>query len=1317
MESYFEGERNPDVEAQTTPYDPVVMIGLPVLGLPGSGDAFVLQQMKESDRRLLDDFLSSNVSTNDYVLEFIGHKDEDDNGPGYMFKPELTLNQSFIGRVNLSEDPNPTSISRSLAAVRRSEPDYHVRPVVDEKENYKAFLDLVKAASETNSGGYVLRLAGWPNAESRQIWLSLRCTGSSFEGKLASFASRLVTFDTGHAGGATAPSAPLALRETAKQVAAVGEPGVFCLQVKRPNSDRLFRDPSSRSVRRRTLTREQALNIMESEDGLPAGHMVDRDRRNVLPADTLDRAGGREVDMAKRFNLLQVQIVDSNDFNPLSNRHDLPTGPEKPGADPTDDYVYSWSVPAYSLAKAPANDLYPKEQPNDPFIYAAIDRSMEVRASFRDVLGFSPDSADDFQGVLTGKYFDPIVSLLSLSGLRVSHRVTPGNGKLEIRLHFTPAAIKGEVRDDARILSIRAQYARAMQQVRDANTTYYVESSLGLRNGEGAPTRKALTPQQRERLYRDLKRCRNVLDRLANGQDVAAINLTSLTFAQTGAPPAGGVTRYQVRWLAERRAALVWPEVAAIRRSKVVSIASDIPLFASKDDADACEVLASAIAAAFNGAVLLSYTRDGRNEETLYLVDGALTRLTIADGRVSPAFAAMKPLSTKPYAKAKATVWNWQELKRPPADDSPGDDWSEAEISGFDQDASFTDLLRDIDLTLTPLRAAEVWSASSPADVKAFKNVLAAKRRIAEAAPRRVISIRKDDDDIQVVAACKEVIQRNLQNSFKKRLARIADVDTILVIPFTYSMSPTDVEFLLYGSVKVPARTPRRVRNEGDETEPQKRASKFLPAALRRVGKENHLIIQFDAGQPATRENYISPLSFVIEHIRWDVNGDESPYGARWLKLFHPVETPLAPNGAYVNIPVLFKRLLNKPDISTAELGQWRPTPGASYPLDLAIKLARQWAFRFDVERTRAATQDDVRLDVLYNNRPPDPTYAVRFRSAGRELGVVLFEYARHKLWLQESGGPSLWLQALAHWGDQVALSLESGKRAAATREGSDLKSVEQNFTLLEDMANVDGSDKLRISLKKRGNWRHGPFGFTIDEIKPEKQANGEETASNPGAPRAIDLAVLDIDPPISNLDEGEYYSGRRIGILNLDILNFENAWPAAQTLRNATLGDYVDVQEDFVYSTDRVHTGEPLTPFLDIDFPIDLPGGSLNVALKALFDELLKDVDEENWPLIELSWGFDSGQLDPYKDESEEDDGMKVFGKDPIGMFSPRKLSSDYATAIAIVVESLGNWEALNGGSPQNGRYVFELRVFSRLESVDKPLLRLSDLRLKLPV
>ena len=596
LEPYVEGERNPDVEAQTTPYDPVVMIGLPVLGLPGSGDAFVLQQMKESDRRLLDDFLSSNVSTNDYVLEFIGHKDEDDNGPGYMFKPELTLNQSFIGRVNLSEDPNPTSISRSLAAVRRSEPDYHVRPVVDEKENYKAFLDLVKAASETNSGGYVLRLAGWPNAESRQIWLSLRCTGSSFEGKLASFASRLVTFDTGHAGGATAPSAPLALRETAKQVAAVGEPGVFCLQVKRPNSDRLFQDPSSRSVRPRTLTREQALNIMESEDGLPSGHMVDRDRRNGLPADTMDRAGGREVDMAKRFNLLQVQIVDSNDFNPLSNRHDLPTGPEKPGTDPTDDYVYSWSVPAYSLAKAPANDLYPTEQPNDPFIYAAIDRSMEVRASFRDVLGFSPDSADDFQGVLTGKYFDPIVSLLSLSGLRVSHRVAPGNGELEIRLHFTPAAIKGEDRDEARIMSIRAQYTRAMQQVRDANTTYYVESSLGLRNGEGAPTRKALTPQQREGLYRDLKRCRNAFDRLANGQDVAAINLTSLTFAQTGAPPAGGVTRYQVRWLTERRAALVWPEVAAIRRSKVVSIASDIPLFASKDDADACEVLASAIA-------------------------------------------------------------------------------------------------------------------------------------------------------------------------------------------------------------------------------------------------------------------------------------------------------------------------------------------------------------------------------------------------------------------------------------------------------------------------------------------------------------------------------------------------------------------------------------------------------------------------------------------------------------------------------------------------------------------------------------------------
>lgn len=1312
LEPYVEGEVVPGARGASRDYVPLMLVGIPVSAIPGRPGAFEIQQVAEADRRRLDDFFDAQVDLAGVEVDFFGQESGENGRIEAMQWPNLDRAASFLGRVNLAEDPNPTAIGNALRAARSENLPLRARPVAGE---YSQFLSLVRRATDTNSGGYVLHLAGWEDAEAVRVWLTVRLDSEDFKGVLPSFVTHLLTEPSGLAD-AGAPAAPLTLREADQQVIALGEPGVFSARLKRANPDSLYRDPTRGPDSPRNLTAVQALTALERLRGLAVGTLVNPYHKGTLPAEVLEAAGGRDVDMAKRFNLAQMDIEEGGGFPEMDGRFDLPTGPERPdpaGDESTDPYIYNWSIPAAKLIERADNDLLADDPDAEPFIYAAIGRTMRVSANFRDVFGYSVGWQLPEQVDLHGLYFDALIPLTSLSGLQVWHDVDGGTGELRLHLRFEPGAVvdgrtrNGRARlardngepvpgaDEDRLGSIRAAYSRAMQQLRDTNTEYHIESTLGF-DGESSIS---LDDDRRRQLYDALDRCREALDTLRppNPTSVTPINdLLTLRFQLSGTIPATGIARYVVRLHASRDSRLAWPEIAKLKRSKVLAVATDVPLtqLAVNGESPASR-LAQAIATAFRdgGRALLrlSYTRDGRNEEGLYVLDERLVMLRLAGTRRRPAFAAIEPLGTEPYAKQEAAIWNWPERKVPPAANTSPSDWDMLPIRAFDQDAALEELLSDIDLALTPAAADELWSDGGAAS-RRLDELLTAKSSIAEAMPGRVLTILNDPTDADVIGYGAKQLHDNLSNSFKKRLARISSVDTILAVPLAYESIGPDGTFLLYGRIDAP--------------DINANTANFLPAALRRDGDTGTLIVQFDARQPAERENYVAPLVFKVDHIRWDIDTDETPWGVKWLKLFEPVAVPLGfdrQGNTSVDVPVLFKRLVKKPDIAVAPPGRGEIDSNATFAEQIGS--ARQWAYRFDVERARAATQDDLVIDVDYNVRPEELS-ALRVGSR-RDVGDVLFEYMAHRGELQGGGDRNLWYTALGYWASQVAVGIRVG--AQMQRGAGNLERKKHEFVLRE----AKSAMRLDVTLEKRGEWEHDGFAFAMQEVMPS------DTESNVlpsrGRQAATVLARLSIEPPATDMVTGEYFAGRRIEIDKLDMLREENAWPAVAIQRNATLGNYRNIRENFIYRTDAVRPGEPLTPLLEVPEPIQIPGGTrgtglerLAAGLETLYEVLFNAVELDDRPLVDLAWGYDSGQLDEYK---REDAGMRVFASDPIGMFTARKLTDDFSDGIDIPIESVREWERQNGGTPASGRYTFELRVYSRLARVEKPLLRLAGL------
>jgi len=204
-----------------------------------------------------------------------------------------------------------------------------------------------------------------------------------------------------------------------------------------------------------------------------------------------------------------------------------------------------------------------------------------------------------------------------------------------------------------------------------------------------------------------------------------------------------------------------------------------------------------------------------------------------------------------------------------------------------------------------------------------------------------------------------------------------------------------------------------------------------------------------------------------------------------------------------------------------------------------------------------------------------------------------------------------------------------------------------------------------------------------------------------------------------------------------LDILNKENAWPEMRITRNETLfGDVACVEgsslrtnPSFVYHTPWVRFAEILTPRLEHGQPIDVamlpkkPGENPETVLQRPLEDHLSRLFERFFESaggqgakrrMQLTCRY---QYDLNKPSKEADllvitlpivmappfDFTIPDGKNETGSF-PQSLS-----------DSIKNWLDDRHPSGKNGRFVFDVSVYSSIGATKLPVYRVSNLQLRL--
>lgn len=1293
----------------TIPFTPYALIQVP---LSVGSEALVLQAMKESDRRLLRK-VREDVDDKITTIRFFVEEIVDGQILKYCELPDAQ--NCWIARVNLSTDPNPTSNqfqffqdSTELFAVQSN--------------SVKPFLELLQLAAETNSGGYFFYNDKWLNISAERIVVAIGFPPVPTSDLAADY---LLPAYINWIEAAAPDSGHVYLLEEKDSIPVpVGHPGVLSAELIRPHPQTTYRDPG-RPNSPRTLHREQALAILEyMNHGHCSGILREQDRLGFLPDDVLVDASVDEVRLDSRFNLLEMTIINDGEFKELSGETDLPTPPcQKDGLDDS-DLIYHWSIPAYKRVNKSENDLLPDQR--DDFIYGTIGKKLTISPGFRDVLGFRPTQQDPNSKsslTLNSNYFDPLIRWSELKGMKVNHYLDHREMKLVVQLHFTPSNPVGE----ALITDKMSPYLLAMQQIRDRNVEFAIRSSLQTH---------VLADNDRKELYKFLQSCPSLKKDKSFPIEVP---LTALE----ATPQVADVYFAHIQ-ICRTNKDLIWKE---LQEGPAYKATLDLPIGTEgkqlnkdnliKDFVSSLETIYEKIN---KDRVCIATTHNSLGAVKFYILNRGLLDLPQPK---EFAFAALKPISTNPYAKAKARIWDGETLFV----DSINRKEKEIDIVDFDQDEALNSYLQDLDLLLTPENSIKLLKDSSTL----LSQLLTIKGGLADWAATRADAIYDDNDKIKMVSDSSQNLIENLSNSFKKRLARITDVDTIILAPFTFEQNVKE-QLLLYGRIqknetslttimpKIEANLLKQLRKHKIRSiESLLRFSKedlyklmlvpeshgltvqsldslislaleqqgpssecFLPTALERGNNkpESTLVIQLDVRNPASKEILKADLVFSIEHIRLSLDANEPI----WLELVFPIRVTLG----QAEIPILYKKLLRKPDISLAP-----PIPSQDRVEEgLPIEKNLEWSLTFDVERTRAAIQDTVKIDILYNFCSKDKT---PLRREGQDLGEVLYEYLASRSIAQQSQRLP---QALRYWGQLILdklLILDKRPPPSPQPVESISESLQEKLEIYEQYEQTGGNATLQINLVRESNSDPDLFAALSYKIEGISSPKNLLDSNLPPVrlPTEGKLASCTINNPSTN-EYGEYYSGRRISIGQLNVFQFENAWPAVSIKRNQKILSKT-VNKIFVYTTELVRLGESYTPLIIHEHVVEL--SQYDARLDSALLKFLIDVfvyfksHNDEFPDFEMAWGFDSGQLDPF---IKKDHGMRIYDADPIGMFPPKSTNyNGLKDQIKVVMGSLEKWEKENTNStrPQNGRYVFKLRVYSRLSQLEKPILVFNNL------
>lgn len=693
-----------------------------------------------------------------------------------------------------------------------------------------------------------------------------------------------------------------------------------------------------------------------------------------------------------------------------------------------------------------------------------------------------------------------------------------------------------------------------------------------------------------------------------------------------------------------------------------------------------------------------------------------MNKITTDITQNSPSYYALKPLSTKLESR-EVSIYAYDST-------SGWDDTFEAQtmqsFSEIDMDIWAQQFLEAVDNFLSPEMTTAAYLADKLAGTSHLSEIMTAKDSIAGSIVSFLSPIFNSNGGTTTdIAAAKEKLRQQL---FIK-LNNAYLINTVVQFPVSNSVYKHNGKSIrLYGKPSI--------QNGGKSGD---RNFAFSTGKIGLDSTNDFLTFLFD-----TRHDEASPavefdLDFQITHLEFDIdkhtsgqlNGYES---SSWLAFVCPEVGLKKPLGS-LEIPVVLRAYPTPPSLQNQAFIQSELEEGKS-----ALLNATQWDYHFTYLQDVAA-QDLIKATVAFNLRPAQTARALfaSSRDLFDELATFTALYpAVHKDLIDnfeninsssQLGDITAFLNALnafknlvrnvkdvwGTWEPGIAENTES-----APLEGD----IHYKFHIREDSEDNTGQGTLLIDVERKELTQKDELGDlmitpTVQLDIPNIEINGTK-------------GVIQTNEKTD--EETRQYEGltwenarsipeRTVTVENLNILELQNVISQITLTRNEDLINGKTTNDAFVYKTSMVKFPNKLVPLLDNRQPIDIkaevnPSGDLwtfGEYLKAFFEKLLsKEKVDAQTVKLECSYAYNI-----------QKDSVLPEIKLPILMAPPTEFSipadfdlNDSTSFVSKLAANIQTWFDENQPADQNAneRFLFDLAVFSKIESSKLPIVRLRN-------
>ncbi len=257
--------------------------------------------------------------------------------------------------------------------------------------------------------------------------------------------------------------------------------------------------------------------------------------------------------------------------------------------------------------------------------------------------------------------------------------------------------------------------------------------------------------------------------------------------------------------------------------------------------------------------------------------------------------------------------------------------------------------------------------------------------------------------------------------------------------------------------------------------------------------------------------------------------------------------------------------------------------------------------------------------------------------------------------------------------------------------------------------------------------------GYQIDKTENAMEQDGQPRSSNmftvPYSTLKFRFLRLADTTGLETFGESSL-PDRKITVINLDVLDYQNAWGAIRLARNKNLVDGKITNPAFIFQTPEIRFKNRVTPLIINDKLWNIGALSsspqtLAIHLQRLFETLLPPEIKQPYDLrIACQYTFSLA----LSNSDVEDDLLSTL---PV-LLTPRFIvqpSANKSTMLAVteqlrnnIVKEIKDWQSQKRPNKTNGRYVFSVSLFSHaqqaINSTDNPnlpLLKVERLSLKL--